>query len=293
MRLLIFLFCSFTLTNTIIKGQEKGLLDELEQESSNENALYLSLFKSTNVVLTPSVVQLAKGELQFRVSHVFGTVTSGIEELYGLDEIYNVDISFDYGISERLSIGIARSSDFDKTLQSKIKYSILRQNSTNTSPISLIYFGGINIRTRQYDIERDFVDRLEYISQLIIGKKFSDSFSTQLSGAFIHLNRVPSKSHPNTIGLTSLGASYSLTRSANLNVEYVYIIPTFDNEIYDGNKNILSVGLDLETGGHVFQVFITNSNRLQLSGMAQQWNNDNFFEGDVHIGFSIMRSFNL
>jgi len=282
----------FCLVGVCFYGQETSLLDELNK-GEEEVSKKITYFKSSRVILGPSVRQLAKGELQFRVSHLFGRISDGIQELYGLDQVFNVDIAFDYGLIDRLSLGLARSSDFDKTLQSNIKYSILQQSLANKAAFSLSYVGSINIRTRNYEVERDFVDRLEYVNQLLLACKFSDRLAGQLAPGFIHLNRVPTTKHPNSFLLTSLGVSYSVSPSASVNIEYQYIYPTFDSSIYDTRKNGLSIGMDIDTGGHVFQLFVTNATRLQTSGFVQQWNNDNFFKGDIHFGFSIMRSFNL
>jgi len=271
-------------------GQETNLLDELNTPEDDNQQPVLT-FESTRVVLGPSVRQLTKGELQFRVSHLFGRVSDGIQELYGLDQVFNVDLALDYGVSNRLALGLARSSDFDKTLQSNVKYAILQQRNLGKPAISLSYLAGVNIRTRNYEVERDFVDRLEYVHQILLACKFGEQLSGQLAPGFIHLNRVPTTDHPNSIWLTGLGLSYRVSPSAAVNVDYQYIFPTFEKDIYDAQKNVLSLGIDVDTGGHVFQLFITNSTRLQTSGFAQQWNNDVFFDGDVHVGFSIMRSF--
>lgn len=274
-----------------VYGQD-DLLSELNATQDEEPVQYLSAFKSTRLVLGATSNQLSTNELQFRVSHLFGPATDGLEELYGLDQIYNVDIALDYGICEWVSVGVARSSDFDKTLQSNIKVALLRQTTRNTPAVSLSYLGGINIRTRSYDVDRKFIDRMEYLHQLILSRKFNDQLAAQITPGWIHLNRVPTKSHPNSMAYTSLGLSYTVTPSTTINAEYNYVIPTFDDG-YDGSKDALSIGVDIETGGHVFQVFVSNATRLQPTGYVPQWNNDSFFEGEVHLGFSIMRSFSL
>jgi len=264
-----------------------GQLDTSRVERS------VSAFKSSRLVLGQSTVQLSKGELQFRVSHLFGRISDGLDELYGLDQMYNVDLSFEYGISDLLQVGLARSNDFDKTLQASFKTSLIKQSKVKNKPISLSYFGSLNIRSRDYIEDRDFKDRLEFVNQILISRKFSDRFSAQLTPSFVHINRTSTNKHPHSLFATNLGMSMSISKSTNFNIEYIYTLPTFDSDLYKTSKNVLSFGFDVETGGHVFQVFVTNSTRVQPGSFIQQYKNDDFFKGEVHIGFSIMRSFSL
>lgn len=280
------------LSTSQVFAQNTDLLSELSNATSEETVQYVSAFKSTRLILGASTTQLMAHELQFRVSHVFGPVSDGIQELYGLDQIANVDIALDYGINRWLSASLARSSDFDKTVQSTIKTALFRQSNTKPG-ISLTYIFSINVRTRKYDVERDFSERLEYVNQLIISRKLNNHLSLLLAPGWLHLNRVPTTEYPNSLFYTTAGISYHLTPSTSLNGEYHYVLPTFDSSLYDTSKNALSIGVDIETGGHVFQLFISNASRLQSSGYVPHWNNDGFFDGDIHFGFSIMRSFDI
>ncbi|TLX71138.1 hypothetical protein E9993_20940 [Labilibacter sediminis] len=164
-----FLLLSFSLTF----GQQGNLLEELSTSKKNVTSQDLSHFKSSRVILGPSTIQIDSKDLQFRISHLFGSVTDGIEELYGLDQIYNVDIALDYGFKDWLSIGLARSSDLNKTVQSNVKLTVFQQTYSG-SDISLSYQGGFNIKTRKYANEIEFVDRLEYVHQLLMSHRFNN-----------------------------------------------------------------------------------------------------------------------
>lgn len=273
--------------------EDKSLLSDLQLDTEQDTNRQVSIFKSSRIGLGQSTEQLAKRELQFRVSHLFGRISDGIQELFGLDQMYNLDLSLEYGISDRIQVGLARSNDFNKTVQMSGKAAILRQSSHSSPPLSLTYFGSFNIQSRNYNDDRPFVDRLQYVNQLLIARKFTKQFSAQISPTIVYLNRVYTDEYPHTIFSSVFAVSIGITPSININVEYVYILPTFSKDLYDIGKNPLTIGFDFETGGHVFQVFITNGTRLQPSGFNQQWDNDNFFKGDIHLGFSIMRSFNL
>lgn len=280
------------LVSSSLTAQNNSLLNELESQAQNDDQEVLSIFKSNRLILTQSTEQLRKKELQFRVSHLFGRISDGLEELYGLDQMFNVDLALEYGVSDKLSYALARSNDFDKTVQNTIKLALLQQRTDKHPPLSIAYSFGVNIKTKSYDDSRSFSDRLEYANQVILAKRFK-SFSAMLSPTFVYVNRVHEQEMPHSIFSTVFGISVDISPSATINTEYVYIWPTFDAPFYDAGRNPLSLGIDLDTGGHVFQIFITNSTRLQTSGLSYNWDNDNFFDGDIHIGFSIMRSFDL
>lgn len=286
----LFVLVNFLFLSVLHAQEYKSLLSQLD---TGRVEAPVPTFKSTRLILGQSTEQLYKGELQFRVSHLFGRISDGIDELYGLDIMHNVDISFEYGITDKLQIGLARSNDFDKTLQGSSKSSFVKQSDPNNRPVSLSYFGALYVKTRNYNESVSFKDRTEFVNQLLISRKFSEKFSAQIAPSYVYLTKPASNDYPQSLFATNLGVSMALTKSTNFNIEYVYTFPTYDSDLYDMSKNALSFGLDIETGGHVFQVFITNSTRLQPGRFIQQYNNDDFFNGDIHIGFSIMRSFNL
>jgi len=285
--LVTFIVFSFGFTFAQDSG---GLLKQLDTSTEDRTVM---AFKSSRLILGQSTVQLSKGELQFRVSHLFGRVSDGFDELYGLDQMYNVDLSFEYGLSNSLQIGLARSNDFDKTLQFSLKRAFIQQLTSGNPQVSFSYFGSINIKSRDYEEDRSFSDRLEYVNQLLLSRKFSDKFSAQIAPSFVYLSRANSSDHPNSLLATNLGMSMAINKSVNFNLEYVFTFPTFTSDLYDFDRNALSLGFDIEKGGHVFQVFMTNSTRVQPGRFIQQFNNDRFFKGQLHIGFSIMRSFSL
>ncbi|RXQ88838.1 hypothetical protein EO244_15025 [Ancylomarina salipaludis] len=274
-----------------INAQDYGRL--LQQLDTSVIDQHVRVFKSSRLILSQSTVQLSERELQFRISHLFGRISDGIDELYGLDQMYNVDLSLEYGISNSFQVGLARSNDFDKTLQFSFKKAILKQDLSDKPQVSLSYFGSINIKSKDYEVSRSFNDRLDYINQLLLSRKFSDKFSAQIAPSFVYISRPFTGEHPHELFATDLGLSFALTKSTNINLEYMYTFPTFGSDLYDFDRNVLALGVDIETGGHVFQLFITNSTRVQPGSFIQQYNNDGFFRGHLHLGFSIMRSFNL
>jgi len=268
------------------------LLAELQNDTVEENLLS-GTFKSSRLVLGQSTQQMGKNEIQVRISHVFGRVTSGYQEFWGIDNVENVDIALEYGISNNLQAGLARSSDYDKTLQGSYKLALIRQQSDRSPFLNLTYYGSINVYTRDYETDRDFKDRLEFVQQLIASHKLNNTFSFLVAPTFVHINQVPTDDHGNDLFSTGIGMSIRVTSSMRINTEYYHTFPTYSDDIWSADRNALSFGMDLDTGGHVFQIFLSNAKRLQTSGFVPTWNNDRISDGHFHIGFSIMRSFNF
>ncbi len=281
-----------TLLLPLFSEAQKDLLADLQANVPPENAI-TSSFMSSRLVLGQTTRQMGKNELQVRISHVFGRITSGYQEFWGIDNIENVDIALEYGFSNNFQMGLARSSDFNKTLQASYKINLLSQQADNTPFLNLTYFGSLNVYTRKYETDRVFKDRLEYVQQLLASHKLNNTFSFLVAPTYVHINQTASGDHGNDLFSTGVGMSIRLTSSMRINTEYYYTFPTYSSDVWSADQNALSFGLDLETGGHVFLVFLSNAKRLQTSGFIPTWNNDRISNGDFHIGFSIMRSFNF
>ncbi|MFY8037545.1 MAG: DUF5777 family beta-barrel protein [Cyclobacteriaceae bacterium] len=269
-------------------GQD--LLAELQQEEKKEKEYTLATFKGTRIINGHSVEMKGAGELEFIISHRFGTINSGSYNLFGLDQAY-IRIGLEYGITDRLGVGIGRSS-FNKIYDAYLKYKLLRQSSgPGSSPVTITAFGSINIQ----DFEQtpgtyvDYMDRASYISQLLIARKFSPKFSAQLTPTFIHTNVVDQSKLKNDQAAMGFGARYKLTKSLAINAEYFYRINPIANTPY---YNSLGIGLDIETGGHVFQLVLSNTQGMIERTFVTE-TADNFFDGGIHFGFNITRAFQL
>jgi len=282
----------FTLIMPLLTVAQDELLAELQNDSTPENELS-GTFKSSRLVLGQSTQQMGKNEIQVRISHVFGRITSGYQEFWGIDNVENVDIALEYGLSNNFQVGLARSSDYDKTLQGSYKLALLRQQSDQSPFLNLTYYGSMNVYTREYETDRDFKDRLEFVQQVIASYKLNNTFSLLVAPTYVHINQVPTDDHGNDLFSTGIGMSVRVTSSMRFNTEYYYTFPTYSSATWTPDRNALSFGLDLDTGGHVFQVYLSNAKRLQTSGFVPTWNNDRISDGHFHIGFSIMRSFNF
>jgi hypothetical protein len=273
-------------------GQD-DLLDMLDKEPATEINYTTATFKSTRVLNGHSVERMPAGQLDVRISHRFGRVNSGAYEFFGLDQS-NVHFGLEYGITDWLMIGLGRGT-YEKTYDGFTKLTLLRQSAgAKVMPVSVSWVSSIAVNSLRWtDTTRTnyFSSRLSYSHQLLIARKFSPSFSFQLAPTFVHRNMVATEVDPNDIYALGAGGRLKLTKRISLNAEYYYIINPKDfmsSKIY----NPLSVGFDIETGGHVFQLIFTNSRAMIEKGFIGE-TSGSWLKGDIHFGFNISRVFTL
>ena len=263
----------------------------LEQESSNISTVVLGTFNGTRIMNGQSVETRQKGVLEFLIQHRFGRINSGSYELFGLDNS-NIRFGLEYAITNDFAIALGRSS-LEKVFDGYVKYRLLKQKTGKKSaPLSLTIFGSGNEKTlRDYDPENKptFSDRLSFTSQLLIARKFSPDFSLQITPTYIHYNTVPLTADPNDFFAIGVGARIKISKRISINGEYFYAADSFSSI---DTKNSIAVGIDIETGGHIFQLIFTNSRAMNEKGFIVETTGD-FFKGDIHFGFNISRDFYL
>ncbi len=286
----ILLFLLWAFSATVSAQDIDDLLNEVQESSVN---FAEATFKSTRIINGHSVAQLTSQHLDFRISHRFGVISNGISDFIGLDKS-SIRFTLEYGITDWLMLGVGRSS-FDKTYDGSLKFRILRQSSgKRVMPISLSYFAGFDVFTRDFsDLERtNYVSsRFTYIHQLLVARKFGENLSLQLSPTLVHRNLVPTVLDMNDIYSVGVGGRYKITKRLAITAEYFYSIrsPRSSETYHDP----MSIGIDIETGGHVFQLMLTNSSVMYDGGFITGQNNDDFFKGDIHLGFNISRIFSF
>ncbi len=277
-----------------IAQDTSDLMNLLEKEitSTKDMTFYTTAtFKTTRLVNGHSVENVAKGVLDVKISHRFGNLNEGFYELFGLDKA-TMRIGFDYGITNTLMIGVGRST-YQKTYDAFFKLKILRQSKGKRKmPITLSYLPTIAYRSLKWEdqtIKNYASSRLSYSHQLIIGRKFSEGTSLQLMPTFIHQNLVTSANDPNDLFAIGIGGRQKISKRISINVEYYYQLEEYK---LPGTTNSLSVGFDIETGGHVFQVHFTNSpgmnERTFIADTKGLWD-----KGDILFGFNISRVFTI
>lgn len=281
----------------MLHAQDEDLLSLLGEDKTTDYAT--AAFKANRVVNGHSIENTAKGVLDTKFSHRFNPLRQGLYDMFGLDGA-SIRIGADYGVTDRFMIGFGRSS-YEKTIDGFAKYKILRQCSgAKNIPITLAYVIDAQLKTLKFsDQERDnkFSDRLAYVHQVLIGRKFSSSLSLQLMPTLLHRNLTLSPTDKNDVFSMGVAGRIKLTKRVALNAEYYYVP---EGQVDTPYKNSLSIGFDIETGGHVFQLHFTNSAYMTYKGFLTETNEDWFFKnGDgkmlsgIRFGFNISRVFTL
>jgi opacity protein-like surface antigen len=238
--------------------------------------------------------------LDFKVTHRFGKLNTGFYNTFGLD-VASMRIGVDYGITDRLTIGLGRSTsgkNVDTSISSEeskekeydgfLKYKLLWQSAGQRNmPVSVTLLSSVIINTlKETTVKLNTSDRFYYAFQILTARKFSDGFSLQLVPTLVHYNLADS-SMSNNLYSIGAGARFKLTKRSSLNMEYYYQMPSHK---LPGTYNSFAIGYEIETAGHVFQLQLTNSygmtERTFINETRSKWSN-----GGIHFGFNISRVF--
>lgn len=278
---------------------QDDLLDMLKDEN-NVSSPVLATFKGTRIITGQSNENIAKKHLNFLILHRFGELKDDAwyYSLLGLDAA-TVRLAFDYGITDKLMVGIGRSSG-TKIYDFSVKYKIAQQKigGNKNFPLAISYYGNLGLNSTTFtEPARDnyFTSRLNFCNQLIIAHKLNPSISLQITPTFVHRNLVAKISDPNDVIALGLGASIKVTRSTRFNIEYYpritgrdELIPNTPNKFED----YLAVGFDIETGGHVFQLMFSNSMYMYEQGFVAQ-TAGKWSDFGVRLGFNLSRTFSF
>lgn len=266
------------------------LLEELGEDSTEVNYATAS-YKSTRIINSISLENTAEGVLDLRISHRFGTLSSGIDEFFGLDNAVT-RIGFDYGVTPWLMVGIGRST-YEKAYDGFFKAKILRQSTgAKNMPVSLQFFSSMMINSlKAANPSQDlFTSRMGYTFQAIVGRKINKGTTIQLMPTLVHRNFVETKAEKNDVFVLGIGGRQKFSRRSALTYEFHYVLPDQLGSQYLNYS--FSVGVDIETGGHVFQLFLTNSAGMNEQQFLTQ-NTGDWADGDIRLGFNISRVFTV
>jgi len=278
-------------TRIELRAQD-DLLSGLKNELKSDPGYTTSTFKSTRVINSHSSEVLSKGSLDFRISHRFGKINSGAYNLFGLDQA-TIRIGLEYGLSDRVTVGVGRSS-FEKTYDGFIKLKIFRQrkNDESSFPVSVTWFSNMAskaLRTGDDQVEQNRAYRYGYAHQIIIARKFNSSISLQVAPILIHRNLTESFNQANDIYAVEFGGRVKVSKRVSINADYIYRLPDYHYAPY---VNSASLGIDIETGGHVFQLHVTNSQGMIEETFVSR-TDGHLNQGDLFYGFNISRRFQL
>ncbi|HRG10862.1 MAG TPA: DUF5777 family beta-barrel protein [Cyclobacteriaceae bacterium] len=268
---------------------QSALLNELEQTEAKPETVSAT-FKGSRLVNGQTIETRHKGELEFIFAHRFGAVNGGAYELFGLDQAF-VRIGLEYGFTDKLSAGFGRNS-VDKTMDAYLRYKLISQKQ-NGMPVTITVFtnAAVRVSPRKADATYDITleDRMSYTTQFLIARKFTPALSLQVMPTLVHRNTVDQSREKNDQFALGFGGRLKVSRSVSLNSEYYYRLGVpAANQYY----NALGFGIDIETGGHVFQLVLTNTRGLTERAFLTE-TGGNFFDGDIHLGFNVTRSFQV
>ena len=280
----------------LLMNAQDDLLSEIDTTATDVTVE--SAFKSLKIVNLESTKLAAKGDFYFIVAHRFGFIDKGFDDFFGLDNA-NTQLKFLYGVNDWLTVHIGRSG-FQETYDLAAKYRLYAQKE-NGFPVTIVGFNSvaINSELKEEDYPNlKFENRLSYVAQVLISRKFSDKLSLEIAPSVFHENTLRDildenntvilpNPQDNTQFAVGLGGRYKLTSRWSVNVDYAAHLNRASQSNY---KNPLSIGVDLETGGHVFQMHFTNAQAMHETGYLGQTVGD-WSKGEIAFGFNLVRVF--
>lgn len=284
-------FLSFVFVFFIIgyASAQDDLLNQLNSEKSDVKNIETSAFKALQIVNMQSTKLPAKGEWYMLVSHRFGDLTNGFDNFFGLDNALT-KIGGIYGATEWLSFGASRQT-YNKTYELTAKYKLANQE-TDGFPVTIVGYNTLDINSA---LKKDlypylkFNNRLAYTTQLLVSRKFTDKFTLEVAPIYVHKNLYEAGLDQKNVFLVGTGARYKIAKRMSINLEYAARV-SLPEGFTSPYHNPLSMGFDIETGGHVFQLVFSNSQPMNdvavFSNATGNWNG-----GSIYFGFNMYRSF--
>lgn len=277
----------------LVQAQDVDLFKAAKEESAKEDSskteLVAATFKSTRLINGHSVETIKEGLLDFRISHRFGFINQGLYDFFGLDNATE-RLGLEYGVSNRFMVGVGRST-YQKQMDGFAKYRLLQQSTGKVNmPLSVTLLASAVVKTiKETDptSKRTSSDKTSFAYQVLIARKFSDNTSLQIMPTMIHYNLVPLASDPNDMFSLGIGGRQKISKRVSINAEYYWQFNKFT-----GYYNSLAIGVDIETGGHVFQLHFANSTGMTEPTFIHE-TIGSWSKGDIHFGFNISRVFKI
>ncbi|OOG17859.1 hypothetical protein BWD42_11175 [Sphingobacterium sp. CZ-UAM] len=285
-------------------------LDKMIKLDGPKNEKVTATFKSGNLINLKTTETIHRNEMDFRVDHRFGDIggsAGGAKNFFGLDNSTDIRIGFDYGLTDNINIGIARAkgaTEVRQLYEGNIKYRFVEQTIDNSVPVSIAFFGSTVVSAMKASEEKHsaasfegFSDRLTYVTQLIIARKFSSSFSLTVVPSYLHRNYTAYNDQNNMFAI-GIGGRAKVSKRIALVADYFLPFRQSSKKKYreelTGQRyyNALGVGLEMDTGGHIFHLNFTNATAIQESQFISE-TNSSWGKGQFRWGFSIARRFNF
>ena len=282
----------FVLSCSMVSAQD--LLSMVDDGNTKTHDLTIATFKTTRLINFHTIETVGPRTLDFRISNRFGAINSKGYNAWGIDGPVNIRLSLEYSPDGRFMFGVGRSS-YQKMVDGFLKWKLMRQRDDNSMPMTVTLFAGMYRNALKNQIVNGFdyfeheSSRLSYNFQILIGRKFSPSFSFQVATWYVHYNMVTAIPDKNDMyGISGLFRFKFSARSA-ITAEYPY---RMNKDTNAKNYDSMGIGYEIENGGHVFQVHLTNSFGLDenqfLPFTDSKWN-----DAGIRLGFNVSRVFTL
>lgn len=279
-------------------------LEDLVGGDDEKNETVIATFKTTRVINGHSIETVKRRTLDTRVTHRFDDIfgnAGGIHTLYGLDNVTDIRIAFEYGINDQFTVGAGRSKGgaaVRELIDGYLKYRLLEQTSDNKMPIAVTLMANSAISTMLQSGDTTSVTsfpktvhRISYVVQPIIARKFSNNLSLQVMPTYVHRNFV-AFGDENSFFAIGVAGRLKFTKRIALIGEYFYVLSSFRQTSNSGFFNPLGVGIEIETGGHVFHINFTNSKGI-IENQFLPYTQSSWLEAEFRLGFNISRVFYL
>jgi hypothetical protein len=288
--LFTFAFTSMIFVSSV--NAQDDLMAMMEKDEKPAIDYTAATFKTTRIVIGQSIELPPKGNMLFLITHHFGAINTGYENLFGLKQA-SIRLGLEYGLTNWLGFGAGLNTDRN-TWDGFLKVKVLRQSKgARRIPITIDLFANTAIYTTKWanpDRTNYFSSRITYAFQVMIARKFGRLLSLQITSSMVHKNIVSTSEDKNDIFTLGGGGRIKVSKRVSINAEYHHL---FSGQVVSATAyDSFSLGIDIETGGHVFQIFLTNSygeyEQTFLTDTRGKWSN-----GDIFLGFNISRMFTI
>ncbi len=271
---------------------QDDLLNELQTQAPVTKEKVIATFKGNKIINIETNETVKKNNLDIRISHLFGSIGAesggGIHTLYGIDQSDDIRLGFHYGITDKLMIGVSHVKR-NENFEGLIKYRLIEQTTDNRIPFALTLYGNTTYTIKSSEAFVKDVYRFTYCGQAVFARKFSPNFSLLITPGFVHRNFVPAGDENTTYSLSG-GFRCKFTRSTSLIADYSH---TFGREnVSTDHYDVLGVGVEIETGGHVFSIMFTNASGLLENDYLLN-TSDSWAKGGMKFSFIISRMFKI
>jgi hypothetical protein len=270
-----------------------SLLNSMSSDDKQDHTI--NAFKGTRLIFGQTAVTVKKNNLNFMVLHRFGDIggdNGGGKTAFGLDAVQDVYIGFEYGVSDNFNIDLGRNT-VGQLIEGGLKWAVLHQTSGGGSPVAITLVGDFGVRPYQGQQYPDFSSRVSYLAQAVFASRLSPDFSVQVSPVYISNNSPQPALNGVEQQFVTLEAAmkYKVSKHMGIIVDYAHPFSSFRTGA-NGFSDPFGAGIEVETGGHVFTLNVSNARAISEINSFSASQSD-YGRGQYRLGFTISRMFDF